>query len=504
MNKIFENLFTLDMANNHQGSVEHGLRIIREHGAVVKKHGIKAAIKFQYRQLETFIHPDFKDSTENKHIPRFRGTYLKPEQYKTMVDEVKKEGMVTMCTPFDEESVDVIMDHGIEIIKIASCSAADWPLLEKIAATKKPVIVSTGGLSIPDVDKLVSFFTHRKVDFAIMHCVAIYPTEVEDLNLERITALKERYPFALVGYSTHEDPDNLDAVKMAIAKGAVIQERHVGVATDEIKLNKYSSTPEQVDNWLEAAEIAWAACQFKETPAAERASLDSLQRGIYLKRDVKKGEKLKREDVFFAIPYQEGQMPSGKFKQGLRSYLGTFEDTSIVADKDYKTGEPLADQEFDNPSADVFEVIHQVKGLLYEGRIAIGDTFSVEISHHYGIEKIKEFGAVIIDCVNRSYCKKLIVQVPGQVHPLHHHKVKEETFQVLHGEILVTYDGKEHLLKPGDQLLVVPGVPHSFTTKTGAIVEEISSTHIKGDSYYEDESINKMDLKDRKTRFELW
>jgi mannose-6-phosphate isomerase-like protein (cupin superfamily) len=366
------------------------------------------------------------------------------------------------------------------------------------------VVISTGGLELADIDKLVSFFSHRNVDFALMHCVAIYPTPMEQLNLERITALRQRYPNLQIGYSTHEDPDNLDAVKMAIAKGAVLQERHVGVETDEIKLNKYSSRPEQIDAWLGAAKEAWEACKFEPAPPAERASLDSLQRGIYLKRAVKKGEELKREDVFFAIPFEEGQMPSGKWKEGLKSYFGGFRDTSIIADKDYEENEALADQEFSDASSGVFEVIHGVKGLLHEARIAIGDEFSVELSHHYGPERIKEFGAVIIDCINREYCKKLIVQVAGQKHPMHYHKVKEETFQVLHGDLEVEINGEKKTLGPGDQLLVERGAPHSFTTKNGVVVEEVSTTHVKNDSYYDDESIAKMKLEDRKTKFDLW
>ena len=74
---------------------------------------------------------------------------------------------------FDEESVDIIKEMNFDIIKVASCSAKDWPLIEKIADTNLPIIFSTGGLDINNIDDLVSFFTH-KFDFAIMHCVC-YP-----------------------------------------------------------------------------------------------------------------------------------------------------------------------------------------------------------------------------------------------------------------------------------------------------------------------------------------
>ena len=161
MNPKFNNLVIFEMANNHQGSVEHGLEIIRLLGEAARKHHINAAVKFQYRDLDTMIHPDYKDRTDVKHIPRFLSTRLTSDQFYTMVSAVREEGMLTMCTPFDEKSVDLCMDHGIDIIKIASCSATDWPLLEKVAETGRPVIISSGGKTFLDMDKIYNFLMHR-------------------------------------------------------------------------------------------------------------------------------------------------------------------------------------------------------------------------------------------------------------------------------------------------------------------------------------------------------
>ena len=138
----FQDLFVLDMANNHQGSVEHGLRIIHEHGAVVKKHGVQAALKFQFRQLDSFIHKAHVETSDNKHIGRFLSTRLERSDYQVLLDAVRMSGMLSMCTPFDEESVDIISDMNFDIIKIASCSAKDWPLIEKVSEAGLPVIFS--------------------------------------------------------------------------------------------------------------------------------------------------------------------------------------------------------------------------------------------------------------------------------------------------------------------------------------------------------------------------
>ena len=105
----FENLFVLDLANNHQGELSHGKNIINEMSHVVKKHDVRAAIKFQFRQLQTFIHPDHQLKSDQKHISRFKDTKLDIHQYKHLFDEVKKNNLITMCTPFDEASVDQII-----------------------------------------------------------------------------------------------------------------------------------------------------------------------------------------------------------------------------------------------------------------------------------------------------------------------------------------------------------------------------------------------------------
>ena len=106
------------------------------------------------------------------------------------------------------------------------------PLLEKVADAGLPVIFSTGGLQIANVDDLVSFFTHRGNDFAIMHCVSLYPIPAQHFHLSQIDALRNRYPGRVIGWSTHEAPDDVVPVQIAAAKGARIFERHVGIATD--------------------------------------------------------------------------------------------------------------------------------------------------------------------------------------------------------------------------------------------------------------------------------
>ncbi len=98
----FNGLFLYDIANNHQGDVEHGLKIIKAMGKVTKAAGIRATLKFQFRQLDTFIHPDYKGKKDIKHIPRFMSTGLSSKDYQILTDEVRKQGMISMATPMTQ------------------------------------------------------------------------------------------------------------------------------------------------------------------------------------------------------------------------------------------------------------------------------------------------------------------------------------------------------------------------------------------------------------------
>ncbi|WP_413682942.1 N-acetylneuraminate synthase family protein [Prochlorococcus sp. MIT 1011] len=495
----FRDLFIFDLANNHQGSVEHGKKIIKEVGAVAKKHGVKAAFKFQFRQLDSFIHPEHINNLDNKHISRFSSTRLSNEDFKKLLDEVNNLGFYSMCTPFDEDSIEKIIEMNFDFIKVASCSAKDWPLLEKISDSCMPVVVSTGGLELKQVDNIVSFFEHKGRKIALMHCVSIYPIPRKEFYLSQIDTFKNRYPSLTIGWSTHESPEQSSPVIAAVAKGAEIFERHVGVETKEIKLNKYSSTPAQVDKWIESYLIAKDICgkeNFRPIPKEEKASLDSLRRGIYLKKNIKKGDVLKSKDIFFAIPYHENQLSSGDWTSG------------IIAKKDYKSMEPCLTKDFKFPESPDWLIlktaIHEVKALLNKAKIVLNSDFDIEFSHHYGMKNFHKVGALIIGCINREYCKKIIVQLPGQKHPSHFHRRKEETFQVLYGVLETIVDGHRKTLHPGEMQLVQPGVWHSFWTDTGCVFEEVSSTHYNDDSVYNDRRINSLQRDQRKTVVDHW
>ena len=94
--------------------------------------------------------------------------------------------------------------------------------------------------------------------------------------------------------------------------------------------------------------------------------------------------------------------------------------------------------------------------------------------------------------------------LPRQKHPYHFHKLKEETFQLLFGDLEIELEGKRSKLKLGDTFLIKPGQWHKFHTLAGVIFEEVSTTHYNNDSFYADEQINRMKREDRKTKIPNW
>ncbi|MFN8528537.1 MAG: N-acetylneuraminate synthase family protein [Anaerolineae bacterium] len=500
MSNFFHNLFIFEMANNHQGDLDHGLRIIHAMRDIAQKYGINASVKLQYRDLDTFIHPDYKKRSDVKHIPRFMSTRLEQAQFKTLVDAIHEAGMLRVVTPFDEASVETCIKHHVDVLKVASSSIQDWPLLEAIAVAGKPVIASTGGANEEEIDNVVSFFTHRNVDFALLHCVSVYPTPNNQLQMDMVRRLKQRYPMITIGYSGHEDPNDTTPGSIAAALGAEILERHVAIATEKHSVNAYSMTPEQTDRWVSTVTRTREALMVGESKAVTQEEVDSLlslQRGVYARRPIRKGDPIMRDDVFFAMPCQPNQTDAGQFGR-LR--------TKWVASQDYAVNQPILEQQsIDDAITRVRTIIHRAKRMLAEAGIQLGENFQVELSHHYGIENFEHTGALIIDLVNREYCKKLVVLVPGQTHPNHRHKVKEETFQLLWGDLdLILNDVNTIHMKPGDLQLIERGTWHRFSSSGGAIFEEVSTTHIKGDSYYEDAEIARKDLIERKTLLEEW
>jgi sialic acid synthase SpsE/quercetin dioxygenase-like cupin family protein len=491
-------LFIFEMANNHQGSVQHGIRIVRELADAARGFPFRFAVKLQYRDIDSFVHPDYRERYDLKFVKRFSSTRLSWDEYKQLKDAIREHGFLSMCTPWDELSVAKIEEHDFDILKIPSCYFTDWPLLERIAQWDKHIIASAGGAALEDIDRVVSFFEHRKKQLSLMHCVGEYPTPNDRLELNQIDLFRRRYPKVAIGYSTHESPANLEAIKLAIAKGARLFEKHVGVPTDTIELNAYSANPDQVRRWLESAAEAYRMCGVEDTRCSfsseQVSTLRDLQRGAFARTRIKRGEKIGGSRLFLAIP----NAPTQIVANDLSKY------TEFVATEDIEVNAPITRENTRQVERRelVYKAIQQVREVLNASRVITPSQADLEISHHYGLENFARFGSTVITVVNREYCKRLIVLIPGQTHPEQWHNLKDETYHILHGEILLKLDGVERVYAANDVITIPRGVKHGFVTSTGVVIEEISTCYTQGDSLYTDPAIEKN--LERKTYVTYW
>ncbi len=334
---IFEDLFVLEMANNHLGNVERGLKIITDYGRIVRFNNMRAAIKLQFRDVDTFIHKDFQNHTDIRYIKKTMDTRMSEEDFAILVNAIRKNGCISMATPFDEKSVDMCVNLGVQILKIASSDLNDWFLIEKIATTRKPVVVSTGGASSKDLDDMITFFGNRNIPLAINHCVAIYPTEDYELELNQIDYLRDRYPHHTIGLSTHEYHDWTTSLTIAYAKGARTFERHVDIEAGGVSISPYCSLPHQIDIWFKAFKKAKEMCgtpgsQKRILPEKEIKYLNGLVRGVYARHDMSEGYAIHDEDVYLAIPLQKGQLSCRELMRGEVLLKPIVKDQPIMID----------------------------------------------------------------------------------------------------------------------------------------------------------------------------
>lgn len=344
--ELFENLFVLELANNHWGSLERGIKIIRDHGMVARVNGVKAAIKLQFRDVDEFIHEDFKGTADIRYIKKTEDTKVSKEDFAKMVEEIKNVGGIPMATPFDERSVDLCVEFGMPIIKVASSDVNDWVLLNKIASTKKPVIISTGGASEKDLDDVVTFFENRNIPLAINHCVSLYPSEDGELELDQIDYLRKRYPEHVIGLSTHEYHDWHSSMLISYGKGARTWERHIDIDYQNVAVSSYCSLPHQCDAWFKAFHKAQEMCggrgeSRRFISRKETEYLDALVRGVYAKHDIEPGYVFSKEsfvkDFYLAVPLRKGQLSCREVMNGEKLIQGV------------KADEPLSIEHIDGP-----------------------------------------------------------------------------------------------------------------------------------------------------------
>ena len=142
-------LVIFEMANNHMGDLMHAKQIVNNFSKLSKKFDkyIQFAFKFQFRDLETYIHESFKNRDHHQ-VKRFVDTKFSNKEWDALINYCRSKNFLLICTAFDEKSVDKIIQKKFDYLKIASCSMDEWPLLEYIAKKNIKKIICSLGLSL--------------------------------------------------------------------------------------------------------------------------------------------------------------------------------------------------------------------------------------------------------------------------------------------------------------------------------------------------------------------
>lgn len=339
--EIFEHLFVLEMANNHWGKVARGREIVNQFAGLARYHDIRAAFKLQFRDVDRFVHRDFKGRTDIRYIAKTEATKMAREDFGGLVQHILEKGGIPMATPFDEASVGLCAEFEFEVIKVASSDHNDWPLLEAVARLHKPVIVSSGGASLKALDDMVEFFENRSIPLALNHCVSLYPSEDSDLELSQITFLRDRYPNCTIGYSSHEQYDWHYSMAISYSLGARTWERHIDIEKDGVPVSPYCTLPHQADEWFGAYRktiemLGNSSTSRRVISKAETEYLDALVRGVYAKRTLPKGYVFDKtsfdNDVYLAVPLQKGQLSTREVLNGLTLAEEVNTDSPVMFD----------------------------------------------------------------------------------------------------------------------------------------------------------------------------
>ncbi len=294
---------------NHEGSLATAKLLIE----AAKRGGADAA-KFQtYKAglIASKFSPSYWDTSKEPTTSQYE-LFTKYDafgaaEYKELADHCKKFEIEFVSTPFDIGAVEML-DPLVKYFKIASADITNPPLLKKVAATGKPIILSTGASNIGEIDTALAILRAAGAkQICLMHCILNYPTRDENAHLGMLTDLRNRYPDVLLGYSDHTLPNQeMTSLIAAHLLGAVVLEKHFTLdktlpgndhyhAMDESDLARFQVKIKKVHELL-------GPTRDKAPIATEEISRLNARRSIVLTRDLKSGHQIVDSDLVAKRP----------------------------------------------------------------------------------------------------------------------------------------------------------------------------------------------------------
>lgn len=293
---------------NHNGSTELAKKLID----VASESGADA-VKFQTFKAENLVSKKAQKAeyqTQNMGTTESQFEIIK----KLEIDEAthielmayaKKKNIMFLSTPFDHDSIDMLHNLGLEIFKVPSGEITNLPYLRHIASKNKKIILSTGMSNLSDIENALSIVLDSKLtrnDITILHANTMYPTPIEDVNLNAMLSIKSAFGCE-VGYSDHTLGIEVDIA--AVAMGASVIEKHFTLDNSmEGPDHKASLEPSELKEMVRSIRsIEKALGSFiKEASPSETPNIEVARKSIMTSRAIKKGELFSEDNLTIKRP----------------------------------------------------------------------------------------------------------------------------------------------------------------------------------------------------------
>ena len=277
-----------------------------------KNAGIDA-VKFQTYKAEKIASrnsPAYWDLDEEPTTSQFelfkKFDTFGPEEYRELAEYCREIGIMFLSTPFDFEAID-FLDDLMDVYKISSSDLTNIPFIKAIALKNKPIILSTGASTLKEIKEAVNAIEEvSNVDIGLMHCVLSYPTKDEDANLLMIKDIKEQFKGYDIGYSDHTKPDDkMLILTTAYLYGANIIEKHFTLDKTLTGNDHYHAMDvDDVKTFNENIELInkIKGKKVKQPLVCESLSRKEARRSIVASKNIKKGEKITKDNITFKRP----------------------------------------------------------------------------------------------------------------------------------------------------------------------------------------------------------
>jgi len=291
-----------EMSGNHNQSLDRALAIV-EAAAKAGAHAVKLqtytadTMTLDIAEREFFINDPDSLWKGKSLYELYKEAYTPWEWHKPIFDRCRELGLIYLSTPFDETAVDFLEELDVPCYKIASFENTDIPLIRKVAATGKPMIISTGMATIAELDETVR--TAREAgcrDLILLKCTSTYPAIPENTNILTIPHMAKLFD-CQVGLSDHTM--GIGVAVASVVLGATVIEKHFTLNRADGGVDSaFSMEPDEMHALVAETERAWQALgKVSYGPTEKEKKSLIFRRSLYIVQDMKKGDKFTKENL---------------------------------------------------------------------------------------------------------------------------------------------------------------------------------------------------------------